>query len=181
MQDPWQHLFDALCLDLERIERGTMPGATQIEACFRCCLEHWTQARELARQRGFADEPSEIQFFRQIKPSFTGLLEYYHHVYFHQLFCPPGDRSEFLAFEQNERAKMQQFREANAAFIAYYETGATDQDAAYFLRRHRPTDPAPYARVYDMDPEFLTAKDWVLTLYIGYARYEKFLGKMDKR
>jgi hypothetical protein len=176
MQDLWPPLFTVLCLELDRIQEDTAPGSDQTEACFKACLHHWTLVRELARLQDFESDGAEIHFFRKIKPLFTGLLEYYHLVYFHQLFCPAGGSAEILAFEQNERLKIERFRKVHAAFIAYYEAGATGEDAAYFLRRHRPPEPPPYVRVYDMDPEFLTAGDWMVTLYIGYARYEKYLG-----
>jgi len=133
--------------------------------------------RELARLQDFEGKTAEIHFFKEVKPLFTGLLEFYHLVYFHQLFCPAGGLTDILAFEQHERQKIQRFRTMYAAFIAYYEAGSTDQDAAYFLRRHRPVEPPPYVRTYDMDPEFLTAADWMVTLYIGYSRYQAYLGE----
>ena len=177
MQDLWPPLFAALQLDLDRIQQGTVPGPDQTEACFKVCLHHWTLARELAKLQDFSNEAAEIHFFKDVKPRVTGLLEFYHFVYFHQLFCPAGGSADILAFEQNERGKIDRFRKAHAGFIAYYEAGATDQDAAYVLRRHRPTEPPPYVRVYDMDPNFRTAADWILTLYIGYSWYEAYLGE----
>jgi len=175
MQDLWPPLFAALCLDLDCLQREMAPGPGQTEACFKICLHHWTLLRELVKLEGFADDAAEIHFFKDVKPRFTGLLEFYHLVYFHQLFCPAGGPVDIEAFEQHERLKIERFREAHAGFIAYYEEGATDQDTGYFLRRHRPPDPPPYVRVYDSDPEFLTAADWIVTLYIGYSRYEGYL------
>jgi hypothetical protein len=177
MQDLWPPLFAALQLDLDRIQQGTMPGPDQTEACFKICLHHWTLARELVKLEGFADEAAEIEFFKTVKPAVTGLLEFYHLVYFHQLFCPTGGPADIAAFEQHERGKIRRFRDAHAGFVTYYEAGATDRDAAYFLRRHRPAEPPPYVCVYDTDPEFLTAADWMVTLYLGYRRYEAYLGQ----
>jgi len=177
MQDLWPPLFAALRLDLDHLQRETAPGSEQTEACFKVCLHHWTLVRELVKLEGFAGEAAEIHFFKDIKPRFTGLLEFYHLVYFHQLFCPAGGPADIAEFERNERLKIERFRKAHAGFIAYYEAGATDQDATYFLRRHRPEEPPPYARVYDMDPALLTAEDWMVTLYMGYERYEKYLGR----
>jgi len=177
MQDLWPPLFTALCTELDRIQQGTAPGSDQTEACFKSCLHHWRLIKELSRLQDFESDTTEIHFFKVVKPLFTGQLEFYHLVYFHQLFCPAGGPADILSFEQNERLKIERFRKAHAAFIAYHEAGATDQDAAYFLRRHRPVEPPPYVRVYDMDPEFLTAADWMVTLYIGYSRYEAYLEK----
>jgi hypothetical protein len=180
MQDPWQSLFDGFHRDIKKIPHHTIPGMEQTEAFFRVAVGYWNQVKEHVRQSAFANDDDEIRFFKQIKPSFTGLLEYYHHVYFHQLFCPSGDQADISDFEQHERLKIASFRASHDSFIGYYEAGRTDHDAEYFLRRHRPPDPPPYVRVYDMDPEFLTASDWIVTQYIGYARYDEFLGKIDK-
>lgn len=177
MEDFWPPLFTHLCLELDGIQREMELGPEQAEACFKSCLRQWTLVKELARLQDFSDETAEIHFFKEVKPLFTGLLEFYHLVYFHQLFCPAGGPGDIFDFERNERLKIERFRKAHAAFIAYYEAGATDQDTAYFLRRHRSAEPPPYVRVYDMDPEFLTAADWMVTLYIGYSRYAAYLQK----
>jgi hypothetical protein len=176
MQDLWPPLFAALSLDLDCLQREAAPGSDQTEACFKVCLHHWRLVKELARLQDFEDDIAEIHFFKAVKPRFTGLLEFYHLVYFHQLFCPAAGSTDILAFEQHERSKIERFRQAHAGFIAYHEAGATEQDAHYFLRRHRRAEPPPYVRVYDMDPEFLTAADWMVTPYIGYSRYEAYLG-----
>jgi RteC protein len=177
MQDLWPPLIAALRMDLGQVQRAAVPGPDQTEACFKICLHHWTLLRELARRQDFEDDAAEIHFFKEVKPLYTGLLEFYHLVYFHQLFCPGGGPADIAEFQRNERSKIERFRDAHAGFIAYYEAGATDQDATYFLRRHRPEEPPPYVRVYDMDPAFLTAADWIVTLYIGYGRYDGYLGK----
>jgi hypothetical protein len=181
MQDPWPPLFDALCLELGRIRQGTAPGSEQTEVCFKSCLHHWGLVKESVSRAGFENDASEVHFFKQVKPLFTGLLEFYHYVYFDQLFRPPGGPADIFAFERNERLKIGRFRQAYAPFIAYYEAGATDKDADYFLRRNLPGEQPPYARSYDADPEFRTAADWLVTLYIGYTRYEAYLGEEKRK
>jgi|GEM_PF-5072939 hypothetical protein len=179
MNEKWKELYGGLCDDTDHIQRSGAPGTAQTESLFKSCLSYWGQCKALVQAEGFDNDMDEIDFFKSIKPQFTGQLECYMLVYQHQLFCPVGDAAEIAAFTDNERRKITRFRVAHQSFIRYYTEGQTDQDEAWFLRRHRPADPDPYLRVFDRDNNLLTAADWKLTVLAGNACYEQFLSTGD--
>ena len=131
---------------------------------------------------GFPGDPEEIDFFKRIKPSFTGQLEYYMLVYQYQLFCPWGD-TDVAGYRQKEQKKIERFRETHAPFLNYCASGQTDKDAVFFLRKYYINDgdqePRPYVRMHDKDPKWMSSYDWILTLNVGFDLYEQFLLLQD--
>jgi RteC protein len=175
MNEQWKELYKGLCTETGRIHGSGPGGMEQTESLFKCCLGYWDLCKAIIRSKGFDDDSAEIDFFKLIKPKFTGLLEFYFLVYQYQLFCPAGDAAESAAFADNELRKIVRFRVMHQSFIQYIMGGGTDQDADLFLRRNRPDQRLTYMRPHDMDPALTTAGDWILTLHIGNELYERFL------
>jgi hypothetical protein len=167
-------LYEALVRDINAILARDLSDKEKMELCFRCCIEHWNRLKEEIKSEGFASDAEEIHFFRNIKPRFTGEIEYYTQRYHAILFLPPADASSRQDFWEGEIGRIDKFFGSFHIFFAYYSSGKTDQDDRYFLRRNSDGSNLAHANVFDMDQATATSHDWLLTNKIGYEKYKKF-------
>ncbi len=150
-------------------------GTAKTDHCYRIAADYWQLAKEEIRVNGFPDDPAEIEFFRNQKAKFTGLLEYYLLLFRYQLHADPGS-AVLEQFRREETDRIRKFRETHAIFINYYEEGRTDWDDHYFLRRKFHKVQRPPAQVYDRATDFWTNGDWILTMLYANRLVLQFLG-----
>jgi hypothetical protein len=179
MDEHWKQLYLRLNRETDQILQSGPGDESQVEKCFKVCLQTWQTLKKLTLEQGFATDAEEIAFFRDIKPLFMGLIEYYTLLYSYYQFCPSGEEMRAHEYRTRELRKIGQFREAYGEFIRYYHSGRRDEDARFFLRRNYNPDPKPYVRSFDKDPEITTNGDWMLTVLFGFERYEQFLSTMS--
>jgi hypothetical protein len=181
MIDNWLEYCHQLYQELTLLLCSELSGTERIEACFKCTLLHLAKLKQLVNQTGFTDDPEEIHFFKHIKPQFTGRLEYYTLIYNFQLFHPIDNPFDLYAYCHRERQKVVKFTRDQETFIQYYTEGRTDHDALFFLRRNYEAESRPYSRVFDQDPGFAAAFDWIAALHIGNDLYDRFLLEQMKQ
>lgn len=175
MNEKWQAIYEVLSRDIDLLRGSGSPGLPHTEACFKCCLDHWSALKKMVLRDLFEDEREEILFFKYVKPKFTGQLEYFTQIYQFQLFCPVDDAAQLKTFIKHEQWKIDQFKINQKAFIKYYVSGQNGLDARFFLRRNFEAKPSPNVCIYDLDPRLLTTGDWMLTLLMSYEQYDRFL------
>jgi hypothetical protein len=151
-------------------------GTEMTEQCYQVAARYWERVRHLVRQSGFPDDSREIEFFKNIKPGFTSLLEYYLLLYRFQVHAD-ADSATQEQFRQDELDRIRKFRETHASFIIYYEQGRTEWDDLYFLRRKFNKVQRPPSQIYDRVTDFWTNGDWIVTLLNANRRFELFLNK----
>lgn len=154
---------------------GSITAETSIsEKAYQVTTQYWQRIKQLVRDSGFADDASEIDFFKNLKPKFTSPLEYYLLVRRYQDYSD-GIPEVLERFRQQEAIRIVGFRLKHAAFIDYYEQGRTEWDDAYFLRRKYQKVQRTPSQVYDRIQEFWTNGDWILTIYQADRLFEEFL------
>jgi len=154
---------------------GEPSGTVKTDHCYRIAADYWQLAKEEIRTNGFADDPVEIDFFRNQKAKFTGLLEYYLLLYRYQIHADAGSAAT-EQFRREATERIRRFRETHAVFIHYYEEARRDWDEHYFLRRKFHKVQRPPAQIYDRATDFWTNGDWIVTLLYANHRLEEFLG-----
>jgi hypothetical protein len=154
---------------------GETTGTAKTDHCYRIAADYWQLAKEEIRVNGFPDDAAEIDFFRNQKAKFTGLLEYYLLLYRHQIHAADGS-AVLEQFRREETDRIRKFRETHSIFINYYDESRTDWDNLYFLRRKFNKVQRPPAQVYDRATDFWTNGDWILTFLYANRRFEQFLG-----
>lgn len=153
----------------------------KVENCFKYCMEYWNRVQGLVKDHGFSTRTEEIHFFKEVKPSFTGRIEYYTHQYHAMLFKPADDVLEINRFWRWEIRKIERFYADNEAFCRYIREGATNMDEKYFLRANgNEVRPSP-VRIYDLDPATMTSHDHLVTLIRAYALYERYIRDQMKK
>jgi hypothetical protein len=153
----------------------------KIEKCFKHGLDHWARVQEEVKKNGFATPAEEIFFFREVKPRFTSLIEYYTRRYHALLFLPAEDKSDQARFWKWELRKIERFFENQTGFCRYIREGATDKDEQYFLRAASTGTRFFQPKAHDLDPETLTSHDPLLTMMIAMELYKEFIqGEIKK-
>lgn len=173
MSPEYQEYYQELLSTFRSIEESRRTGMERIEACFKSSLDCWMKVRINATQKGFSSEVEEIQFFKEVKPTFTAYIEYYTYRYHALLFCPEENSLEERQFWKWEEKKIERFFENNRDFCVYIEKGDTSRDAEYFLRSS--CEPDSGSLVFGLDEGLVSPKDHLVTLLKANRLYEKYV------
>src|ERR1700727_347769 len=91
-------------------------GKAMTELCYQVTTHYWQRVKETVRRSGFQDDAMEIDFFKNIKPKFMALFEYYLLLFRYQIHAEGGG-AVLEQFRQDETERFRKFRESNASFI----------------------------------------------------------------
>lgn len=173
--------YKRLLADIDSYNNCGFSEIEMVEICFKCSLDYWRQVQRLVKERGFGTNAEEIYFFKEIKPGFTSLIEYFTHRYHALLFMPSHDHFEMRRFWQWEIRKIERFYEHNEGFCRYIRECATDMDEIYFLRGDHTNSVQNHHRVHDLDPQTATAYDHLVSMSRAYDLYEVYIrAEMNK-
>jgi hypothetical protein len=177
MLSDYRDYYKRLLADIDSYNNSGLSEVEKVEACFICSLDYWRQIQRLVKERDFCTYAEEILFFKEIKPCFTSLVEYFTYRYHALLFIPSHDNNEMKRFWQWEIRKIQRFYEHNEAFYRYIRGGATDMDELYFvrgdnLRRDNCNSVFNHHQIHDLDPQTATAYGYLVSMIRAYELYE---------
>jgi hypothetical protein len=172
MSPEYQEFYQQLLTAFHSHNAADRTEMERIEACFKSSLECWTSVCEHA-QKGFSEESSEIHFFKEVKPVFTGYIEYYTYRYHAVLFQPEEDMLEWKRFWRWEQKKIERFYENNREFCVYMESGDTSRDHEFFLRTQ--DGGCSEGMPHDPDWALISPKDHVAMLLKAYQLYEEYI------
>jgi len=180
MKTNFLEIYAALTSDVNSILEKDLPESEKMELCFRTCIDYWNGLKLKMKFEEFASEEEEIHFFKNIKPRFTGEIEYYTQRY-HAILFLPADKQSQIDFWEGELGRLNKFFGSYHEFFNYIDSKKTDRDNRYFLRRNSDGSNIAHANVFDMDQQTATSHDWLLTNMIGYEKYKKFvLAEMEQ-
>jgi hypothetical protein len=171
----YQEYYQQLLAAIRSNENELTAEVKVIEACFKSGLDYWGRVCKLVKSRGFAGEKDEIGFFKEVKPAFTALIEYYTYRYHALLFAPVNSPNDLERFWRREEKKMRRFYEANQEFCRYMREGDTCRDAEYFLRTSLPPGNASVDGIPDADIGLCSLKDPMVTVLKAYELYEEYI------
>jgi hypothetical protein len=153
---------------------GEKTGSVLTDRCYHVAADYWQRVKQYLRQTGFADDAEEIDFFKNRKVLFTGLLEFYLLFYRFQVYADGGG-GVLGEFRKDEADRIRKFRVMHASFKSYYDQERTEWDDLYFLRRKFNKVQRPPSQVYDRATDFWTNGDWIVTLLTANRQFERFL------
>ena len=172
MKEKVRRIYLEMMAEITNTATLSLPEITGIEMNFLVCFRAWENVKILGRK--FDNEQEEIDFFRNTKPSFTSLIEYYN-LLNEALLYSPTDPSLKWAYWNNELGRYGRFSNRHKTFIDYYESGSWKNDPEYFLTRYFVPKKEEPVRVYDTDNAWCTNGDSLvaslhaLSLYNGYV------------
>jgi len=128
-----------------------------------------TELRSDVFASGFVNEPSEIIFFKKIKPRFASLLILETELYQLQEANPATSLTEAKSYYQEELRWITRFFDRHAFLYHYYHVGASELDRQYFLRGNQVTGTLIPDIPADFDSEFATTTS---DLFAQFRAYE---------
>lgn len=171
MNEKIQLLYRQMLSDLEKCWQAEVTDLEKIEKCFRIAIKCWYRLRDGFAGHTFESMEAEIDFFKNVKPLFTGRIEFYTIAYKSVLFKPEENQSRLKAFWKEELKKQQLFRKVNIDFINYYKSGDTSLDSQYFLQVK---DAAPLNQ-QEVGAELRSSHDHLVAAICAQDLYHKYV------
>ena len=181
MKEQSDLLYQKMLAETELCRQQHPVEKEQIECAFRTCEMTWKKLQSLLHDHRFGSEMEEAWFFKNVKPRFTGLLEYYALVYKAALFIPDDDGQDIYKFWQNELHLAKKFFSEHESFYQYYKTGMTEMDNIYFVRANGDPFAFPSSRTYSTDPAATTTHDHLIASIIARERYIAYVEQRMER
>ncbi|MDB5199199.1 MAG: hypothetical protein JWO92_1162 [Chitinophagaceae bacterium] len=173
----WETLHKAMLAEIEECRWLSVPEKEQVESAFNTAVNFWEDIKNKLAGYKFENKSQEINFYKNIKPTFTCYIEYFTIVYLSLCYEPPGSPEVQKFFWIEELKKLQKFYHRNAAFVAYYKNGCDEQDLQYFLPDNHDLGNYVTSRIYDMDGAFMTSHDHLVAMLLAQELYHEYVKK----
>lgn len=173
MNPAYECLHKEMLQDIGRTIQLDLPEPEKIGSCFWVAANHWDELKKRICPSVFDDPDTEIDFFRNVKPRFTGYIQYFTIVSEALLFVPEKRGNEITYWEE-EMKRYNIFCNKHEEFVAYYKSGNTDMDAHYFTRASEDSPNLHPLMTYDADKKFCSTHDWVIRGLVAHDLYHEF-------
>jgi len=128
-------LYAQMQKELNELETFCGNEVMLIEKCFNIAIHYWNKIKINLLSFTFTREEEEINFFKNIKPLFIAVIEYYTLHYQAVLFKPVNDKAQLILYWTHELKRAELFFNRHSEFYHYYLTGQTNKDSDYFTRK----------------------------------------------
>ncbi|THU41229.1 hypothetical protein FAM09_03700 [Niastella caeni] len=117
----------------QQIEKGTLETdeGKWIERAFGLVMKTWLNIEEMASNNHFLDREEEIYFYKNLKPEFIGLIEYFTLLYKSVVFQP----DDSIAYWKHELKNCRELLFIYHSGCQYYEQELSNTDI-YFLEQN---------------------------------------------
>ncbi|MBP4141983.1 RteC domain-containing protein [Flavobacterium sp. P4023] len=123
----------------------------------------------------FQDKTEEIEFFRNIKPTFAAKLIYYNEIYTIETNKPYGSKKTLRKYYNTEILKLKTFFEENQEFYRYHRTNNRCLDKKYFVRGKYDIKLTLDSFYFQADPRFSTSHDYKLAKILANDLIKTYL------
>ena len=172
MIEKWKIFYTQMIDDIEVCLKKDMFEQEQAGCSYKIALHSWLQVKAETKKYEFKFDLEEIYFYKNIKPKFTGYIEYIMLINNGLLFIPTESKEEQI-YWQFEVERLTRFRLRNKGFVEYYESGNTLNDHQYFLHLDKSMVHKP-SKVYDVGGEVMSSHDNLVASLIAEERYHEF-------
>ncbi|OQP65732.1 hypothetical protein A3860_14100 [Niastella vici] len=179
MKDKCNLLYIEMQKGINRCLQLPLPEIEQLECCCRICINYWDQLKAWIRVNNHIIENRKIDFFKNCKPKFTGLIEYYMQRCQAILFLPQDNKEEKIQFWQRELTKIKHFFNEHKEFCEYYIKGDTDRDYIYFMNNDS-KEGYHKKRIYTSDKQTSSPYDYLTATLLAYQQYEIYVSDQLK-
>ena len=173
MEQIYSNLLKELSKELDDCWRNDLPEVKRFENCFWIADKFCKNIERQVLQKGFANEDEEIRFFKEIKPQFAALVEFFV-IATEALWFVGSEVVCSKAFWKEETDKYKRFRERQHPFVSYYEAGETHLDAEFFLKASEDSISEVQSILFDESHHMHSRKDWLVRSYLANKMYHGF-------
>jgi len=119
----------------QQIEKGALATdeAKWIEQSFWLAMRSWLNIEAMASNYPFLNREEEVYFYKNLKPEFIGLIEYFTLLYKSVVF-QPDDAAKIDEYWKHELKKCSELVFIYSSGCQYYEQQQSDTDT-YFLEQ----------------------------------------------
>jgi len=157
----------------------------QMEYAIGHCKIALGNMRELVIKEGFADQGSEIEFFKKVKPTVYSKLLYYREVFDLETKRQEKDKEGTRKYLQQKLDKIMECMTRNDTKVQYYHCNFTHLDEKYFLREGTEIPLELRDNHHLLDEQFFTWHDHTFSMIIANEMLIDYitgeLRKLDKQ
>ena len=135
LQQQCNRLYKNTVQQIAGYETTTTDEKKWIEWGFCVTIKAWFSIQDKINGYQFADQQEEICFYKNLKPRFVGLIDYFTLLYKSVLFLP-DDTAEKKDYWKRELYTCRKFLAKHQPFCQYYEQGNTGMDHVYFVQQN---------------------------------------------
>lgn len=171
MRAEYKKLYHDLLVDIileQQQDKLQMAGR-----CFTIACKYWQLLKDTIELNFFDKENEEIDFFKNVKPKFTGQIQYYKMLGEILMFVP-GDEEKQIDFWKLEEMKFPIFCNKNKMFLKDYKVRVHKLDPSIFRRVVGEMVPGKQP-FYDSDRRFCSPYDHFARGYYAYSMYHEFV------
>jgi hypothetical protein len=176
MVQKWEITYEEMVHHIDECHHKNIPEQEQAGHAYKIALQCWQQIKAEMKSYEFINEQEEIDFYKGVKPKFTGYIEYLMLVNNGLIFIPTESKDAEQNYWQFEVERFARFKHRNKAFVEYYESGRCDNDGRYFL----PSEEDfvyKFSKIYNLDGYFVTSHDHLVASLFAEERYHEFAKK----
>ena len=162
--EQYSHIITELEADLKRIVLTSESMLNTAKSAIKRCRIALVELRWIVVNEGFPDTPSEIRFFKEIKPVAYSRLLFYQAVFEIESFRSKYDSERIKRYMKVKLDEIQIFMDENASSVQYYNCGFTYLDSLYFVRERDEIPVELRGSQYLMDEQFNTWQDYTFSV-----------------
>ncbi len=162
--EQYSQIISELEADLNRIALTSESMLDTAKSAIKRCRIALVELRWIVVNEGFPDPPSEIRFFKEIKPIAYSRLLFYQAIFEIESFQSKYDSDRIKRYMKVKLDEIQIFVEENASSVQYYNCGFTYLDSLYFVRERDEIPVELRGSQYLMDEQFNTWQDYTFSV-----------------
>ena len=164
---------------MDKIQAAQKQHGGNISASVMACLDISIDAiaalRQLVAEESFSSMEDEINFFKDVKPSFTAELMYWQKRYHIEMDKPPFRGTHMIKYFERRLKDLDHFFKQHIDFYRYVRSGSTEMDHLYYTRLGNKSPMGDVLMYAAHDPSFSTSRDLVLAEMMCNDRIRAFL------
>lgn len=143
-------------------------------ACFSVVEKATQELKEFLKDYEFSESQEEILFFKEIKPRFSHLLDYYGEVAYIMAERPSGDRKTLIQYFRKVIAHNRAYMNRHKILHSYYKLDRSSEDNLLF-RRYTNFEPLYPEYSGDMDTSFSTISSKIFSKLMAFEKLNDML------
>lgn len=180
MNPAYENLHTEMLEEIKENQDTDLPEAERAAVAFWIANRYWDKLKERFSSSVFTNDESEIEFFKIVKPQFTGYIQYFTMISEALLFIPDQRENEITYWEE-EMKRYDFFCNKHGEFVKYYESGMDDLDKQYFTKAPKNWKHASPMVTYDSEKKFCSTHDWLVRGLVAHRMYNGFAkGRREK-
>lgn len=173
MRKKCEEYLQKLHADLHEVESSKSTPIKSLKYYHTLVSNSLEKIKLMILDEQFDTEIEEIEFFKFLKPQFSGLMIFASERYSYQS-NKPLITDQLPAYAEEQLKFINRLFRQHEFFYQYYRLGATEMDSIYFLRGRKPSD-LINLDFPDVDPTFATAGDYLFAKFFAYEKLQEYI------